>query len=390
MKRKTIGFLSVVMAAAFLLSACGAGISLGGSAKPTVVAPVAQSSGMNVEGRVMPKAFATLAFSTPGELSALPVAEGAAVTKDTVLASLGKREQAQAALSAAKLDVLTAQQALDTLNRKADLARADASSALQVAAKAAVDADQAYSEFDKDTYKNTLDDKEKAVQTAKDKLKDANDALDKLLNLDKDNQTRKDAQKIVDDDQREYDTAIRDRDLWKISKQQSAAKRDIAKAALADAQHNFDNMSGGPDKDQLALAQANLDNANSLVKSAERALNNLDLLAPFDGTVTDLNSLTTGQWMTAGRSVVTIADLSEWYVETKDLTELDVVSVKEGQKVTITADAIKDQTFSGQVVSIKKSYTERSGDVLYTVRIKLDKGSELLRWGMTVQVTFPN
>jgi multidrug resistance efflux pump len=140
----------------------------------------------------------------------------------------------------------------------------------------------------------------------------------------------------------------------------------------------------------MALAQARLDNATSAVKSAERALNNLDLLAPFAGTVTDLNSLSVGQWVAAGRSVVTLADLSEWFVETKDLTELDVVSVKEGQKVNITADAIKDTTFTGSVVSIKKDYTERSGDVLYTVRIKLDKGSDLLRWGMTVQVTFPN
>jgi multidrug resistance efflux pump len=336
----------------------------------------------------MPKAYVYLAFPVNGEISALPVAEGQQVAKDAVLASLGKREPLEAGLSAAKLEVLAAQQALDTLNQKSDVAGKQAAVALQTAQKALVDAEEAYSKVDDTKYTDTLDEKEKAIQTAKDKLKDANDALDKVLNLDKDNQTRKDAQKLVDDDQREYDKAVRDRDLWKNSKTLAAAQVDHAKASLADVQREYDNRKGGPDKDQLALAQARLDNAKSAVKSAERAIGNMDLLAPFDGTLVDLNSLAIGQWVTAGRTVATLADFSQWYVETKDLTELEVVNVKEGQKVTVTPDALKDTVLTGEVVSIKKGYTERSGDVLYTVRVRLDKGSELLQWGMTVQVSF--
>jgi HlyD family secretion protein len=337
---------------------------------------------------VVPKVFATLAFPINGEIADLPVAEGSQVGKGTVLASLGKREQYEAALTAAKLEQLNAQQDLDTLNRKADVARAQAEQALREADKIAVDARQVVSDLEKDSYKNTLDDKLKAVQTAKDKLKDNKETLDKYLNLDQDNQTRKDAQKAVDDAQREYDTAVTERDLWKNTKDQALADRDLAEAKLADAQRDYDNRKDGPDKDQLALAQARLDNASANVKSAERVLSNHDIVAPFDGTVTDLNNLEVGQWVAAGRSAVTLADMSEWDIETKDLTELDVVSISEGQKVEVTADAIKGVTFTGDVVSIKKGYSERSGDVLYTVRVRLDKTDERLRWGMTVQVTF--
>ena len=388
MNRKTIVLFLTVAVMSLVLSACGGGLSLTTKAAPTTVAPVTEKGGINVEGRIMPKAYVYLAFPVNGEISALPAAEGQQVAKDSVVASLGKREQLDAGLSGAKLDVLAAQQALDTLNKKADLARTQAAVALQAAQKGLIDANEAYSKVDDTKYTDTLDEKEKAAQTAKDKLKDANDALDKVLNLDKDNQTRKDAQKLVDDDQRIYDTALRDRDLWKNSKTLGAAQVDQAKAALADAQREYDNRKNGPDKDQLALAQARLDNATMAVKSAERAVSNMDLLAPFDGTLVDLNSLAIGQWVSAGRTVATLADLSEWYVETKDLTELEVVDIQEGQNVTVLPDALKDATLTGKVVAIKKSYTERSGDVLYTVRVKLDKGSEKLQWGMTVQVTF--
>ena len=370
------------------LAACGGALPFGASPTATAVAPVSENGGINVEGRVMPKTYATLSFPVNGEISALPVAEGAQVSQGTVLASLGKREPLEAALAAAKLEQVTAQQALDTLNRKADLSRSQAEQVVQQAQKTAVDARLVVSDLEKDTYKNTLDDKEKAVQTAKDKLKDNNDTLDKYLNLAVDNQTRKDAQKAVDDAQREYDAAVTERDLWKNTKDQALADRDLAEARLADAQREYDNRKGGPDKDQLALAQSSLDSANATVKSAERALSNMDISAPFNGTVTDLNSLAVGQWVSAGRSAVTLADFSEWYIETKDLTELDVVNISEGQKVDVEADAFKDVTFTGQVVSVQKGYSERSGDVLYTVRVRLDKGDERLRWGMTVQVNF--
>ena len=336
----------------------------------------------------MPKAYVTLAFPVNGEISALPVEEGAQVSQGAVLISLGKRETLDSTLSAARLEQLDAQQALDLLQRKADVTRTAAEQALRAAEKAAVDARQAVSDLNVDSYKTTLDDKEKAVQTAKDKLKDNNDTLDKYKNLDVDNQTRKDAQKAVDDAQREYDTAVTERDLWKNTKDQALADRDLVEARLVDAQREYDNRKDGPDKDELALAQARLDAANSSIKAAERALANMDISAPFDGVVTDLNSLAVGQWVTSGRAAVTLADLSEWYVETKDLTELEVVDISEGQQVSVRADALPDVTLKGVVTVIKKGYTERSGDVLYTVRIRLEKGDDRLRWGMTVQATF--
>jgi multidrug efflux pump subunit AcrA (membrane-fusion protein) len=380
--------LVLSLAAALILTACGAGMPFAAAPTPTDVPLIAEAGALNVEGKVAPKTYTTLAFPVSGEVERIAVEEGAVVEAGTLLVGLGKREPLEAALSGAKLEELAAQQALDRLNRTAGLSKTQAEEALAQAQKAVVEARKAVADLDTDSWRDTLDNKETAVQNAKDKLKDANEELDKRKDLDVDNQVRKNAVTAVEDAQKVLDTAIRERDLWQNQKDQSDASLAKAEAALADAQKEVDLRVNGPDADELALAQARLDNAKSAVKAAERSLANMELRAPFAGTVADLNGLAIGQWITSGRTAVTLADFSEWYVETKDLNELDVVNVSVGQKVTARPDALPDAAAAGVVTAIKPVSNERSGDVLYTVRIRLSDPDERLRWGMTVQVEF--
>jgi multidrug resistance efflux pump len=76
------------------------------------------------------------------------------------------------------------------------------------------------------------------------------------------------------------------------------------------------------------------------------------------------------------------------YVETDDLTEIEVVDVKVGQKVTVVADALPEVEMTGTVEEINQMFEEKRGDITYTVRISLDNPDSRLRWGMTVVVTF--
>jgi hypothetical protein len=64
------------------------------------------------------------------------------------------------------------------------------------------------------------------------------------------------------------------------------------------------------------------------------------------------------------------------------------VDVAVGQKVSILADALPDVEMSGVVEEISQSYKSQGGDILYTVRIKVDDVDPRMRWGMTVEVTF--
>jgi multidrug resistance efflux pump len=76
------------------------------------------------------------------------------------------------------------------------------------------------------------------------------------------------------------------------------------------------------------------------------------------------------------------------YAETDDLTEIEVVDVELGQKVTIIPDALPELEASGSVTKISQVSEEKRGDITYTVRVKLDETDPRLRWGMTVVITF--
>ena len=86
--------------------------------------------------------------------------------------------------------------------------------------------------------------------------------------------------------------------------------------------------------------------------------------------------------------MVTLADFSQWYVETDNLTEIEVVDIAVGQAVTIVPDAMPEVELTGSVDTIADFFEEKRGDVTYTARVILDEVDPLLRWGMTVVLTF--
>jgi len=117
------------------------------------------------------------------------------------------------------------------------------------------------------------------------------------------------------------------------------------------------------------------------------ALANAEVRAPFPGVITELD-LKVGEFAASGQPVVTIADLSSWVIKTTDLTEIDVIRIKEGQPVTVKLDAIPDVEFHGNVLSISDGYTVNQGDIVYEVVILLAGQDAALRWGMTAEVKF--
>ena len=102
----------------------------------------------------------------------------------------------------------------------------------------------------------------------------------------------------------------------------------------------------------------------------------------------EVKQVEAGMWLAAGQAVATLADTSQWYIETTDLTELDVVKINVGDSVTATLDALPDLELAGEVVAVARIYTEKSGDILYKVRVRLDDPPEEVRWGFTGLILF--
>jgi HlyD family secretion protein len=115
-------------------------------------------------------------------------------------------------------------------------------------------------------------------------------------------------------------------------------------------------------------------------------MRNVQLIAPFDGTITQVNI---DQFFNAssGTAAMQISDLSKLQV-TENMAEVDNVKLKVGQDVNITMDALPDRTaLKGKVDQIALVGVTTQGVVNYPVVITLtDPDPNIIKTGMTANV----
>jgi multidrug resistance efflux pump len=319
---------------------------------PTPTAEVVETveaveSTIIAEGRLEPIRYADIAFTASGRISEILVAEGQTVSKGDELIRLGDASDTQYA--AAQLELVSAKKALTDLNNTAGT-------------------DFAQTVID---LKDAQEDYNKAV-----------DYLDYLQNADKVPQTE--TRSFLVQTWRGYEYRTKTKHFkgpapqdWIIEAENDM---NLKKAELDAAQRAYDRLKGGADAEQLAVLEAQLEAAEARVAA-------FSVIAPFDGVVADLDAKLGGS-INAGEPAVTVADFSQWLVQTTDLTEIDVVNLEEGQLVSVTLDAIPDTQLQGEILSIGQTFAENQGDVVYEVTILLNDIHPAMRWGMTAAVTF--
>lgn len=341
---KNLRLLTMIFLA-LTIAACGAAPTT--TTESTPIPTVIADDTIIAEGRVEPIQYAEIAFNASGAIGEVLVKEGQEVKKGDLLIRLGSASDTSYA--AAQLELVTAQQAWDDLvnSRGTDFAQA------------------------------VID------------LKDAKEASDRayqyLVYLQNDQRIpQTESRRVLTNTPFGYNYEIKTKSFtgpapedWILE-----AENDLAlkKAKLEEAQLAYDRLKDGPDADQLPLLEARLNAAKAGVAA-------FSVISPFDGVVAELNART-GSSITAGEIAVTIADISKWTVITSDVTEINVVNLKEGQPVTVKLDAIPDAELNGQVLSIGQGYTENQGDIVYKVIILLMDQDPAMRWGMTAVVTF--
>ncbi|HLO31635.1 MAG TPA: efflux RND transporter periplasmic adaptor subunit [Anaerolineales bacterium] len=343
MKQKlliTITFISL------LFTACSTP-SQATSAAPTAISTVIADSTIIAEGRVEPVRYAEIAFNASGVVSDVLVQEGETVKKEQPLIRLG--DASDKTFAAAQLEMVTAQKELN------DLLNASGTEFAQ----AVID-----------------------LKDAKEDYKKADDYLNYLQNSRKVPQTE--TRVFLIQTWKGYEYQYKTKSFRGPAPEDwiTEAQNDLAlkKAKLDDAQRAYDRLKGGADTDQLAVKQARLDAAKAGVAA-------LAVLAPFDGIVANMKAKV-GNSINAGEVAVTVADVSSWLVKTTDLTEIDVVKLKQDQPVTVTLDAIPDQALKGKIFSIGQTYAENQGDIVYEVTVVLTDTPPAMRWGMTAEVKF--
>ena len=354
MKNTAVSSIVILVAFSVLLAACAPAAAA--TPTPAPLPTVKADDIIVAEGRVEPVRFAQLSLNANGLVSDVPVKEGDTLKAGQVIAQL-KNSQAK------------------TLEQ----AQADALQGITAAYQAERDAQYNLDEFDVPADFAGMT-PQQAIDSTLGKLNAARDAFEpykwmsdsqlKLTAAEQQNtgtitNTGKRLKKQLDDAWVKYRKAV----TW--LEYQSAV--ESAHVQLAQAQKDYAGLQDS------ALAE---DTAGT-----RAALASAELRAPFAGTLTNLD-LKVGQFAASGQPVVTVADFSSWVVKTTDLTEIDVVNIKEGQPVTLTLDAIPGVTLKGYVLSIGQNYGERQGDIVYEVTVLLSDKQPAMRWGMTAQVQF--
>jgi len=383
MKRLLI--ISFVIFAGLSLSACVSGGEQAAASTP--IPTVVAENVIVAEGRIEPIHYVDIAFNANGTVSEVLVAEGEQVTKGQVIARLENSEAKQAEVAKAEEAFLQAQQVFDSSEAVALGKLADANEAVR---KAQYEMDN----FDIPSDLREMGTREALSYTAAnveeariafEPYRYLEERLERELERENPNNpkvyrnTAKNYKRRLDDAWAEYNKAIK----WTTLE----SNLERAQSELAQAQKEYDILSSGSDAGEKAVAEAQYDAARANLAAARAALADVELSAPFDGTVAGLK-VKSGESVTPGQVAVSIADFSGWIVKTTDLTELDVVNISEGQAVSITLDAIPNETLDGKVQTIGQNYTEKQGDVVYEVTVELTETFPNIRWGMTAVVKF--
>jgi HlyD family secretion protein len=377
---------------AIILLALVAGCSQSNAAKtPTPVAtPGAKkpASGASAQGYVTPIQSADLSFRSSGRVAQVLIKEGDPVKKGDPLVKLQDADL-KAALAAAQAELKRAQ----TGARPEEVAQAQASVNI---AKAQLELAQAeLARFQNSVVGVQVTAARAEAARAAAELKVAQDSYDALVlgpghgiptdanapgrGLGKYEETKREQLAITKQNYNAAQTR-----LWQAQTdagttlQSLQTNVEVAKARADAAQAQLAVVKAGTTPEQIDALKAR-------VAQAQAALDEATLVAPFDGTVAELD-VNVGEMAAPGVRLVSLADLTQWQVETDDLSEVDVVGVQPGAEVSIKVDALPDVQLKGKVTSTTPRSAVKRGDVTYTVKVAIAEPNPKLKWGMTAFV----
>jgi HlyD family secretion protein len=140
---------------------------------------------------------------------------------------------------------------------------------------------------------------------------------------------------------------------------------DAATAALAVAQAKRDDVYAGAGALDIELQREQVRQAELAVEDAQENLKGAQLIAPFDGTVAELN-IQVGDEVGGGgtNAAITLSTPDAIYLSLT-ITESDVTSVKAGQSGIATFDALEGQAFPIEIESVGTNPTTTQGVVTY-------------------------
>lgn len=195
--------------------------------------------------------------------------------------------------------------------------------------------------------------------------------------------------------QQEGAIPLDDLDAAEQETQSARANLAAAQANLRAVQERLDLSRSGSRSEEIAEAEAQLQEAIGNLESAQVRVADTIIRAPFDGIITQKYA-TEGAFVTPTTSasdassatstaIVALADGLEVLAE---VPEVDIGQISVGQTVEIQADALPDQVFQGRVKLVAPEAVVQQNVTSFQVRVEILTGQDALLSGMNVDLTF--
>ncbi|MDE1924675.1 MAG: efflux RND transporter periplasmic adaptor subunit [Patescibacteria group bacterium] len=170
-----------------------------------------------------------------------------------------------------------------------------------------------------------------------------------------------------------------------ISAVQSALQQvTTAQSSLAQSNASLAQTTAPARSEDIASAQASLDNSKAALQAAQNTYDQSFIRAPFSGVVAAVN-VSVGAVVDTNTVVASI--ITKQQIAKISLNEVDAAQVKIGQTAKVTFNALPGVTATGTVAQIDTIGTVTQGVVSYNAKIAFDASDQGVKPGMSVSVT---
>jgi len=167
--------------------------------------------------------------------------------------------------------------------------------------------------------------------------------------------------------------------------QQAEDQIDNAANQLKIQQKQLELTKAGPTAATIAVANAQVSQAQAAVKIIQTQIANQQIIAPIDGKIIQVNA-DAGEQSNSTNPIIQMHSHAQYEINA-DIAETDIDKIKLGHKAIIDFDALtKNEKFTGTVVETDPSATIIQGVVYYNTKIILDNSDPRIKPGMTANI----
>jgi len=347
----------------------------------SVYQPAAGS--VTANGTLKPAQQVQLSFGVGGTVESVAVEIGEHVKEGQTLATLDDAEL-ERAVAQAQVELKSAQARLTQLEADAEpvservLATTTAISSAQAALT------QGHIQAGMREHYDTID--RATLEDAEEAVEDAQNEYQKVLNDPRKRDWAHDSPEAHDlEEAQEYYEVVKAQYELHAADHGYALAIAQAEAQLAQTQWALYEAEHPIASEALSLARLDVERAQLALETAQASLEHSTLVAPFDGIISAV-PVSMGEWASPSTPVVELIDVSHWRVETKNVGELQIAQVEEGQEAIVRVNAFQSEPLQGQVATISPVAVVQQGDTTYTLTITLEDTDLNLRPGMTARV----